>query len=163
MSTLSVIVPIYNSELYIEECINSIVNQSFKNLEIILINDGSTDSSLQICNELAVKDSRIIVLDQENRGQSAARNRGLDIANGDFITFVDSDDSISLDLYERNINILNKDSKIDFIQFPYFQDYGMDYGYLKKNKEKKIEQKEDLYRNILTEKKISWVVWDKIF
>jgi len=91
---ISIIVPVYNKGKYLDKCISSIVNQSYENIEIILINDGSTDESLDICNVWKQNDSRIIVLDQENNGVSAARNRGIDYSSGDYIAFIDGDDWI---------------------------------------------------------------------
>lgn len=91
---ISVIVPCYGVEEYLDECINSIVNQTYKNLEIILVNDGSIDKTPQICDEWAKKDSRIKVIHKSNGGLSSARNAGLDIANGEYISFIDSDDFI---------------------------------------------------------------------
>lgn len=98
---ISIIVPVYKVELYLENCINSIINQSYKNLEIILVDDGSPDKCPEICDELAKKDKRIKVIHKNNAGVSAARNSGLDIATGDFITFVDSDDTIEPVMYEK--------------------------------------------------------------
>ena len=100
---ISIIVPVYNREEYLKKCIDSIVSQSYKNLEIILVDDGSTDSSLSVCREYENADSRIIVISKENGGVSSARNAGLDSATGDFIGFVDSDDYIEEDMYERLI------------------------------------------------------------
>lgn len=97
---ISVIVPVYNVEKYLHKCINSILNQTYKNLEIILIDDGSTDNSGKICDEYALKDNRIKVIHKENGGLSSARNAGLDICSGDYIGFVDSDDYIAEDMYE---------------------------------------------------------------
>ena len=94
---ISVIVPVYNVEKYFPRCIESILNQSYKNLEIILVNDGSTDSSGKICDEYAADDKRIYVIHKENGGQSTARNAALDLAKGEYITFVDSDDYINTD------------------------------------------------------------------
>lgn len=85
---ISIIVPIYNVELYLEKCIESIINQTYKDIEVILINDGSTDKSGIICDKYAKIDDRIIVLHKENGGVSSARNKGLDIAKGDYIAFV---------------------------------------------------------------------------
>ena len=79
MSKVSVIVPVYNNEAYVEKCLRSVMQQTYKNLEIIVINDGSTDKSGEIIRQLSAEDSRIILLNQENRGVSAARNRGLDV------------------------------------------------------------------------------------
>ncbi len=91
---VSIIVPIYNTSKYLTKCLDSIINQSYRNLEIILIDDGSTDNSGQIADDYAHQDSRIKVIHQKNQGQSAARNRGLKLATGDFISFIDSDDKI---------------------------------------------------------------------
>ncbi len=103
---ISVIVPIYNSEKYLDNCVKSIVNQTYENLELILVNDGSTDKSPEICNEWAKKDSRIKVLHNENSGASSARNSGLDIASGDYIAFADSDDYLDSDMYESMLKEL---------------------------------------------------------
>jgi glycosyltransferase involved in cell wall biosynthesis len=91
---VSVIVPVYNVELYLEECLDSIICQTFKEIEIILINDGSIDRSLDIMELYASKDSRITVLNQPNRGVSVARNAGIQHASGEYILFADSDDTI---------------------------------------------------------------------
>ena len=101
MPKISVIVPIYNCEKYISKCIESIINQTFHDLEIILIDDGSTDKSVEVCESFAKKDSRVKLICQENGGVSKARNVGLESAQGDFITFVDSDDYIIPEMYER--------------------------------------------------------------
>lgn len=97
---VSIIVPVYNVEKYLDECISSIVNQSYKNIEILLVNDGSTDSSCEICEAWSKKDSRIILLNQINQGQGAARNYGVKEAKGNWIAFVDSDDWIDKEYIE---------------------------------------------------------------
>ena len=97
---ISVIVPVYNMQDYLETCMNSILGQTYENLEIILVNDGSKDSSPQMCDAFAEKDSRIKVIHKENGGLSSARNAGLDVATGDYIGFVDSDDSIRPNFFE---------------------------------------------------------------
>ena len=101
MTKLSVIIPVYNVEKYLSDCLNSVVNQTLKDIEIICINDGSTDKSREILQEFADKDSRIKIIDQENKGQAAARNMGMKLAKGEFIGFVDSDDWIAADFYEK--------------------------------------------------------------
>ncbi|MBR1735149.1 MAG: glycosyltransferase [Alphaproteobacteria bacterium] len=98
---ISVIVPIYNVEKYIRRCLDSIINQTFHELEIICVNDGSTDKSEEILIEYKKKDSRIKIINQENSGLSAARNSGLKIAQGEYVGFVDSDDWIDLDFFEK--------------------------------------------------------------
>lgn len=94
---ISIIVPVYNAENTLERCINSLVNQTYTNLEIILVNDGSKDKSLSLCNEFSNKDERIKVINKSNGGVSSARNAGLDIATGKFVMFCDSDDMVNCD------------------------------------------------------------------
>jgi len=100
MAYLSIIVPVYNKENYIDACIESILNQSFTDFELIIVNDGSTDSSALKCKKYAAQDSRVVVIDQPNAGVSSARNRGLSIAKGAYTGFVDGDDLIDSDMYE---------------------------------------------------------------
>lgn len=97
---ISVIVPVYNVEKYLKQCIDSIINQTYKNLEIILVNDGSKDNSGIICDEYSKKDSRIKVIHQENKGASVARNRGIKESKGEYISFIDSDDFITNDMLD---------------------------------------------------------------
>lgn len=111
---ISIIVPIYNVETYLKRCILSIINQTYSNIEIILVNDGSKDDSLKICQEFAKEDTRIKVIDKENGGLSDARNAGLLVATGEYVLFVDSDDYIELDSCEKFIDIL-KDNNVDII------------------------------------------------
>src|SRR5665647_1387418 len=96
---ISIIVPVYNVELYIRECLDSILTQTFKDFEVILVNDGSTDQSGDICNEYAKNDKRIKVAHKDNGGVSSARNVGIKLAQGDYIGFVDSDDRIDENMY----------------------------------------------------------------
>lgn len=105
MKKVSVIIPIYNVEDYLPKCLDSIINQTYKNLEIILINDGSPDNCGVICDEYAKCDDRIIVVHQENQGVSVARNTGLDICSGDYIVFCDPDDYVELDMYEKLVSL----------------------------------------------------------
>ena len=97
---ISVIIPVYNVVNYFDRCINSIINQTFKNLEIIIVDDGSTDGSSEACDKIAKIDNRIKVIHQINMGLSAARNAGLNIATGEYIAFVDSDDYLHPRMYE---------------------------------------------------------------
>ena len=101
---VSVVVPIYNCEKYIEKCIKSILNQSFTNLEVILIDDGSTDKSGEICDYFAKQDNRVCVVHRENKGVALTRKEGIDISNGEFITFIDSDDYIDKDFIKNLYN-----------------------------------------------------------
>lgn len=109
---VSVIVPVYNVEKYLSKCIDSIINQTLSNIEIILVNDGSTDNSGKIIDEYAKKDSRIKVIHKKNGGQGSARNAGLDIAKGEYIGFVDSDDWIDSNMYEK-LYINAKEKSLD--------------------------------------------------
>lgn len=104
MAKVSVIVPVYNVEKYLKRCLNSLINQTLSDIDIICINDGSKDSSLQILEQYAQKDSRIVIYNQENSGLSVARNTGLEHASGEYIGFVDSDDWVDLDFYEKLYN-----------------------------------------------------------
>lgn len=105
---ISVIVPVYGVEKYLSQCVQSLINQTYKNLEIILVDDGSLDNSGAICDELAKTDTRIKVIHRQNGGQSAARNDGLAIASGEMLGFVDSDDYIDNDMYQYLYSLLSK-------------------------------------------------------
>lgn len=98
---LSIIVPVYNVQDYLEQCVSSICNQTYKNLEIILVNDGSTDNSASICEKFAEMDSRIKLISQENQGVVRARKKGVNLARGTYIGFVDADDYIDRDMYQQ--------------------------------------------------------------
>ncbi len=111
---LSVIVPIYKVEEYLSKCLDSIINQTYKNLEIILVDDGSPDKCPQICDEYAKKDNRIKVIHKENGGVSSARNLGLDVSKGEFVTFVDSDDWLDETMYEKMM-AKQKEENLDLI------------------------------------------------
>ncbi|MBQ8301255.1 MAG: glycosyltransferase [Clostridia bacterium] len=120
MKKISVIVPVYNVEKYIEKCLDSIINQTYKNLEIILIDDGSTDNSCRICDEYALRDERFTVVHNENGGVSVARNAGLKKATGEYIMFVDSDDYVESDIAEVLMNLtLQYDADISMCSFKY--------------------------------------------
>ena len=105
---ISIIVPVYNVEKYLRKCIESIINQTYENLEIILIDDGSTDESGEICDEVKNKDKRIIVIHKKNGGLSDARNVGIDNANGKYITFIDSDDYVEKNYIELLYNTISQ-------------------------------------------------------
>lgn len=113
---ISVIIPVYNVEAYLVECLDSVINQTYKELEIILVNDGSTDRSLDILEKYKAQHSNITIINQENSGQSVARNKGIEVSTGDYIYFLDSDDYIELDTFEQLINAFN-DKDVDLIRF----------------------------------------------
>lgn len=109
MPKISVIVPVYNVAEYLRECLDSIINQTLKDIEIICINDGSKDNSIEILSEYAKNDSRITVIDKENQGISIARNEGFEAARGEYVAFMDSDDYLlDMDYFERLLNAAEK-------------------------------------------------------
>lgn len=108
---LSVIVPVYNVDPYLDRCVQSIVQQTYRELEIILVDDGSTDNSPKMCNIWAQKDNRIKVIHKKNGGLSSARNAGIDIAQGEVLSFIDSDDFIELDMYETMLTAMQDSGK----------------------------------------------------
>ena len=112
---VSIIVPVYNVERFLPKCLDSILNQTFQNFELLLIDDGSSDNSGSICDEYAKKDSRIKVFHQENKGVSFARNLGLDYAQGKYILFVDSDDWVASEYLQDFIRIVDSKKETDII------------------------------------------------
>lgn len=120
---ISIIVPVYNVEDYLEKCVYSIINQKYKNLEIILVNDGSIDNSGLICEELSKLDNRIKVYHKKNGGLSDARNYGVDKAKGEYIGFVDSDDYIHENMYSHLYEVANKEDA-DVVECSFLLDYG---------------------------------------
>ncbi|MCL2695165.1 MAG: glycosyltransferase [Clostridiales bacterium] len=119
---ISVIVPVFNAEKYLDACINSILQQTYQNLEIILVDDGSTDKSLAICDDFARKDTRIIVIYQPNSGPSNARNTGIKRASGTYLCFLDSDDSMEPKALQAAVSRM-VETKADVVSWSYFADY----------------------------------------
>ena len=117
MPKISVIVPVYNAEKYLPRCLDSIINQTFKDIEIIVVNDESTDNSLSVCKEYEQKDSRIKLIDKKNGGLAAARNTGLKNSTGEFISFIDDDDWVEVDFLEKlHSAIVEYDCDISFCE-----------------------------------------------
>ena len=112
---ISIIIPVYNVEEYLEQCLDSIQSQTYKNLEVILVNDGSTDGSKEICERYCERDIRFRLMNQTNQGQSVARNRGMQESTGEFITFVDSDDVIKEDMLEQLMKQMTSEN-IDIVE-----------------------------------------------
>lgn len=112
--SLSIIMPVYNNACYVRNTLLSVIDQTYRDMEVIVIDDGSTDSSLDICQKIAAQDGRIRVIHKENGGVSSARNRGLEEAQGRYIAFVDGDDCIDAKMYEVMIDVLEKE-KVDFV------------------------------------------------
>lgn len=114
---ISVVIPIYNTEKYLKKCLDSIISQTYKNLEIICINDGSTDASLDIITKYAKTDNRIKIINQKNSGVSHSRNVGIEQSSGDWISFIDSDDYVYENLYENFVSKLNNSAPFDMYIF----------------------------------------------
>ena len=119
---ISVIVPVYKVEKYLHECVDSILAQTYTDFELILVDDGSPDNCGKICDEYAAKDSRVQVIHQENRGVSAARNAALDVAKGEFIAFIDSDDVVNVYYLEVLLSGMDEDTDIVACKYQSFQD-----------------------------------------
>lgn len=147
---ISIIIPVFNSEKYLKKCLNSVIKQSYENIEIIIVNDGSEDNSLSICNEFKEKDDRIKIINKENEGVSIARNIGIKESTGKYIQFVDSDDFLELDtckiLYE-NIKTFKADLVICGLKI-YKNDILLRTPHLEK-RELKINEKFENYKFVL--------------
>lgn len=161
MNLISIIIPVYNAEKYIHRCIRSVVNQSHKELEIIAVNDGSTDDSLSICETLAAQDNRIKVFSQKNGGVSKARNTGLRLAKGEYVMFLDSDDYMLPDMCKTMLDVLHSkqaDCVICGIQEPegglWCPQRNIDYSTL-------VDFKKDFIYQLNTE--LLSPCWNKIF
>lgn len=162
-SLISVIVPIYNVEDYLDRCVDSIINQTYKNLEIILVDDGSPDNCPKMCDDYAKKDSRIKVVHKKNGGLSDARNAGMKVATGEYVSFIDSDDYISLDFYETLLQtIVDNDSDIvecsvvKFYEDNNFDEYSDDL---------KVTNYDTLYAldGLINENPFKQHVWNKLY
>ena len=158
---LSIIIPVYNTSKYLRRCLDSVLNQTYKNIEVIIIDDGSIDDSKDICYEYAAKDSRIKVWCQENEGVSTARNKGIDQSSGDLIAFVDSDDAVLKDMYECLIkNLEDNESDISVCDLYRVCDnkvtsYGMNDG--------KIFVIDDPIKDFLLNQNLKYAIANKVF
>lgn len=162
---VSVIVPVYNVESYLRKCLDSIVGQTYHDLEIILVDDGSTDKSGDICDEYAKNDSRIIVIHKENGGLSDARNAGMRIATGEYVGFVDSDDWIELDMYEILYQLCEQ-YQLDLVAARFcLNENGIDVNNCVTNKFVEMTGKELLECNIFEcdSKVVTNSVWDRLY
>ncbi|MBQ2408862.1 MAG: glycosyltransferase [Bacilli bacterium] len=161
MKKISIIIPVYNVEKYLERCLDSVLNQSYKNLEIILINDGSTDNSLDICLKYAKKDNRIKLINQNNSGISEVRNKGLEAAKGEYIAFVDSDDVIDKDMFKTLYNnLLKYDSDISSCNYKIFHNK---INFDKEEYYNKIFTKEESLKDIISNGVLTNFLWNKLF
>lgn len=163
---ISIIVPVYKVEKYLPKCIESILAQTYQDIELILIDDGSPDGCPRICDEYAAKDSRIKVIHQKNSGVSAARNAGLEIAQGEYIGFVDPDDFVDSDMYGTMLKaLIDSNSDLAICGYDYYdEDYNIDakrqYA-VRENEE--ITQKELMHRMSDMPPTVRHVTWNKLF
>ena len=153
---ISVIIPIFNAERYLSDCLESIVNQSFKDIEIICINDGSKDKSEKIIKEYAQKDKRIILFNQKNKGAGPARDKGVELSKGEYLSFIDSDDMFHYKTLEIAYNNLKKYNS-EVVWFQYFQ-----FGNIKSIK---INENIDSYKINNFSMSMCWccVVWNRVW
>ena len=164
MKIISVIIPVYNVEKYIGECLDSVINQTYKKLQIILVDDGSTDSSGKICDVYAEKDNRITVVHQKNAGAGAAKNTGLELIDGDYFSIIDSDDYIELDMYEKMVNSLEK-YNADIVQCLFrnvFVNDSFDRKYKIKGNYPKVLTSKSFLKEYLYDWKYA-IFWNKLF
>mgnify|MGYP001852550308 CR=1 FL=1 len=160
---ITIIIPIYQVQKYIEKCLNSVLEQTYKNIEIILVDDGSTDKCPEICEEYARKDNRIKVIHKKNGGLSDARNAGMKIATGKYIGFVDSDDYIEKDMYEILYNNLIKtNSDISICNLKNVKE-NETIEKLENNNENIIEYSKQEALKLLIENKIRSYAWNKLY
>lgn len=159
---ISVIVPVYNGESYLASCLDSILSQSYKNVEVIVINDGSTDFSLKIAETYSEKDNRVTVYSHENSGLSEARNRGIEVATGDYIAFVDSDDILLPEALELLLNELIKNAA-DIAEGKTIRGKIQGEHKLKPHIEKHIYSSEEALSNMLYQKRLLPSVCGKLF
>ena len=162
MKKISIIVPIYNIEKYLPRCLDSILAQTYKNLEVILVDDGSIDNSGVIADKYARKDQRIKVIHQVNQGVSVARNTGIDLATGDYIGFVDGDDYIEPDMYEILMRIIDE-QQVDIAHCGYQMVYPSKTEYYYNTKEKIKMNREEGVLELLKGRKVEPGLWNKLY
>lgn len=158
---ISVIIPVYNVEEYLNECLESIINQTYCNLDIICVNDGSTDNSLNILRHFESLDNRIKVIDQTNQGVSSARNRGMEIATGQYISFVDPDDFLAPDTYEIAMNKI-KDN-VDILVYGYSAFPNPTGWFITSGKSKDMIYNNDSVNAYFGCGSICTIVWNKLY
>lgn len=159
---ISIIVPVYRVEKYLDKCIKSIVSQTYSNLEIILVDDGSPDKSGLICDKWAMLDSRIKVLHQKNAGAGAARNTALKLAQGEFISFVDSDDYLSVNMFEKLLNYF--DENIDIVECEFLSVEEDDALFVNEERiQSKVFSSEEAMREHIADHYFRQLIWNKLY
>ncbi len=163
LELISVIVPIYKVEAYLNRCVQSIVDQSYRNLEIILVDDGSPDRCPELCDAWAKKDSRIRVVHQKNAGAGAARNAGITVASGDFFAFVDSDDCLSSQMYEHLMNLMDTDTDIVECEFFLTEDASPAFAPIGDTYEISSHSPEQAMAAHISEHIFRQTIWNKLY
>lgn len=160
---VSIIIPVYNVARYLDDCLNSVLKQTYTNLEMIVVDDGSTDESLEICRSYAAKDKRLKVFHQDNAGVSAARNIGLNIMTGKYVLFIDSDDKIEQDMVKNLVKAIDQSERIDAV-FCGYKEFDNETGTIIKEvvpNKSKIVDRDDGVAEIFGE--YSTMLWNKMF
>ena len=162
MSKISIIVPVYNAERYLEKCLKSIQDQTIQDIEVFVVNDGSIDNSAQICEQFCKKDNRFHYINQQNSGVSSARNKGLELATGDYIGFVDSDDWVESDMYELLYKLVqSKDADVAIQSF--FFDNGKGLDRVSDNLDVHMFSSEESISELLNGKRFNGELCNKLF
>ncbi len=165
---ISIIVPIYNTKEYLDECMISLTNQTYSNIEIVIVDDGSTDGSEEVYNKYAKNDARIKVIRQKNMGVAKARKNAMAYVTGEYLAFVDSDDFIELDYYEKVVAVAED---FDLVTYGYYMDYGKDikcYDVISKGEYKTEAEMQNLIANMIYYKDtldmgLTGYIWNKLF
>lgn len=161
---ISFIVPIYNVERYLQKCVDSILAQSYSNIEVVLVDDGSTDESVAICDSYANRDKRVQVIHKENGGASSARNEGLSFAHGSYIAFIDSDDYVSPSMAEKLLDAISKtDSDLAMCNFAYTDELGNITEAFSDDTKAGEYITEELLRKVAAGWTFGILVWNKLF
>ncbi len=163
MEKISVIIPVYNVESFLKKCVDSIINQTYPNLEIILVDDGSPDNCGRLCDEFAANDSRIVVIHKENGGLSDARNVGISASSGEYITFVDSDDYVAKDYVEFLYDLIKKEDNIDISVCCCSAVYGLDNVIDNTTNYFAVSNPHDALENMLYDRGIGVSAWAKLY
>ena len=164
MIKISILIAVYQAENYIEDCLKSVLSQTYQNIEVILVNDGSTDRSDEICRSYAERDNRIHYFDCEHRGAASAKNEALMHINGDFFMFVDSDDTAETDMVERAVDSIG--DKTDMVVFGMkhiYEDGSIENVNFREGKWNLSENREDFLINEFLNYRVGWELWNRIY
>ena len=162
MDKVSIIIPAYNAERFLERCIESVLRQTYEELEILIINDGSMDGTLMLCNRYKEQDCRILVINQENKGVAATRNIGIQKATGDYILFIDADDWIEPDMVERLVVAINEEEMLDIAFCSFDNAETPEQVVTQIVAERELWDTETQQKEFLLHKRITGMLWNKL-